>query len=416
MNSADHLLITGANGYVGRYLVALAQRLGVPTTVLGRRAPSGAAVRFVPWHLGETVPTSAFEPEGRFGPVTCVVHLAHDWTADERPAGPLVNVEGAQRLLAAARAAGVRRVLVASSQSAVPSAKNAYGRAKYRIETLLRPPQEIAVRIGLVYGGIWGGPAGTLLRLAKTLPAIPIVAPAAPLRPIHVEDAARGLLELATGSRTPQGPVVLAGLPASFLEFVQAMSTAIEGGRPIPCPIPAWAIEALGGVRLIPPRYLERLLGLMALQPFEGEWDAQLLGFMPRTLADGLAPLRRQTDRRQLISEANTLLRYLLGETASPLLMRRYVAAASRWDGGVPVRLPLLARLVPAAMRLFEPVQRNGALGRRIDMAVALSDATPQGYRRFYGDAGGYWPLVRLFAVLMLEGALLPVRLLLRRR
>lgn len=237
MNSIGHLLVTGASGYIGRRIVLLAERRQIPTTVLGRRGPPGSA-RLVPWQLGEIVPPSAFEPAERFGPVTCVIHLAHDWTADAGHAGDRVNVEGTQRLLTAARLAGVQRILIASSQSAAPSAKNAYGHAKYRIEALLQPPREIAVRMGFVYGGDWGGPAGTLLRLAKTLPFFPVVAPAAPLRPIHIDDAARGLLMLATAQAVPPPRPTLAGPPASFLEFSRAVSVATGTGWPVPCPLP----------------------------------------------------------------------------------------------------------------------------------------------------------------------------------
>jgi uncharacterized protein YbjT (DUF2867 family) len=175
-------------------------------TVLGA-APGLAASRIsvFPWRLGDEVPAQAFD-RGSPGAEACaVIHLAHDWSAAEGKRGP--NHAGTARLLAAARRYGVRRFVLVSSLSARADALNRYGRIKHSVERLLRPPDEVAAQVGLVYGGPPRGMYGTMLRLTGVAPLLPMVDAHQLVQPIHIDEVCSGLIGLASGSelRLPIG-------------------------------------------------------------------------------------------------------------------------------------------------------------------------------------------------------------------
>lgn len=392
--------------------MSLARDRGIAVTILGR-APTGCAfdagARSIPWRLNEPVPDSAFTPFGSAGRPTALIHLAHDWAADCDLARAPINVDGLARILTATRRAGPIRVVMASSQSARPDALNQYGRAKQAAEQLLRLPAESAVRLGLVYGGAWRGPVGTLDRLLRTLPIVPVIAPRTLLFPIHVDDAANGLLTIAAAPHA--GPAVLAGAPITFLAFCRALRDARGGGCIVRVPLSPVAARIVA--RGLPAFLAERLLGLIALPLFETKDQAPLI---LRTLEEGLSPDRTRRERLQLLREGYALLRYVLRATPDTGMLRRYVRAVTRHDGGRPLDVsPVLLR-IPSALRFAEPLTRDSRLAQRLDIGLAIADASPQGFAHFYKSENRFIALGRLPFLLLAEALLTLPRWLLRCR
>ncbi|QDQ83154.1 UDP-glucose 4-epimerase family protein [Paraburkholderia megapolitana] len=197
-----HVLVSGANGFVGQVLTRALVDAGCSVTGLVRRAAS-CADGVAEWvHGGKDFAGLAdVWPQG-LRP-DCVVHLAarvhvmHDDALDPDAAFRATNVEGTLRLAAAARQNGARRFVFVSSIKAVAEsdggrplredddvrAEDAYGRSKREAEqALIRYGDEtgldvVIVRPPLVYGpqvranflrlmdGIWRGmplPLGTV--------------------------------------------------------------------------------------------------------------------------------------------------------------------------------------------------------------------------------------------------------------
>lgn len=197
-----HVLVSGANGFVGQVLTRALVDAGYSVTGLVRRAAS-CADGVAEWvHGGKDFAGLAdVWPQG-LRP-DCVVHLAarvhvmHDDALDPDAAFRATNVEGTLRLAAAARQNGARRFVFVSSIKAVAEsdggrplregdvvrAEDAYGRSKREAEqALIRYGDEtgldvVIVRPPLVYGpqvranflrlmdGIWRGmplPLGTV--------------------------------------------------------------------------------------------------------------------------------------------------------------------------------------------------------------------------------------------------------------
>ncbi len=278
--------ITGAGGYVGRLLaryfrhqewdvVALVRhpRVDVPTEFPQRR--------FV---LGEPI-----DPDVLAG-VRTVVHCAYDLKLTDPEDIQRVNVLGTLRLLDAAAAAKVERVVLVSSMSAYPGTRQVYGQSKLAAESAVLEAGGAAVRLGLVYGSGWGGMAGSLRKLLA-LPVVPLMAANSHQFTVHEDDAAAGLFEIARADRIPAEAVGLAHPePVGFRRLLDGFALQADI-RPRFVPVPWSPVHA--GMRVaerigVPlPLRADSLLGLARPAPFVPgveEWDRLGVTLRPFTL------------------------------------------------------------------------------------------------------------------------------------
>src|SRR5215469_281264 len=121
--------ITGASGYVGARLAASLRARGARVLELNRsgraRRPDNEAAAY---SLGDEP-----APETLAG-MDALIHCAYDFGAHSRGEVWRSNVEGSLRLFAAARTAGVRRMLFVSTVSAYEGCRSLYGQAKLAVE------------------------------------------------------------------------------------------------------------------------------------------------------------------------------------------------------------------------------------------------------------------------------------------
>lgn len=156
------LAITGATGFVGSAVLTAALADGHNVRALAR---SGQAVRAgVEWLPGDLSDTAALD--ALVTGVDAVIHVA-GLTNTPDPAGfDAANVTGTANVLAAMKAAGVRRLVFVSSLASRMPALSAYGASKARAETLVeasgldwtivRPP------------GVYGPRDGDYLEMFRT--------------------------------------------------------------------------------------------------------------------------------------------------------------------------------------------------------------------------------------------------------
>jgi NADH dehydrogenase len=399
-----HLLITGANGYIGAALVERALAQGLTVSILGRNDIPGQ--RCFPWRLGDPVPAEALDG------VDAVIHLAHDWsdTGD-------TNLAGTRLLLEAARSRGLR-VVFASSVSAREGALNRYGRIKYAIEGLLTAPAEIAARIGMVYGGPPRSQWGMLCRITGLTPVLPMLETGKPVQPIHLDDLCEGLLRLAALAEPGRAVYGLAASPpVAFGAMLAAIARHRHGRRlhliNIPLSFALAGIDLAARVPGLPRIDRERLLGLAGLPVIDTAESLDELGLTLRSLDAGLAPGAGAL-RRRLLGEGGTLLRYVLGRAPSPWAARRYVRALAADGEATPLDLP---GRCPALLRMTEPLD-DSPLRRRLYLATLIAEASPAATEVFHDHAGRPLPalLASLAGTALIEAVCLPIRLLAGRR
>lgn len=409
-----HIIMTGASGYIGGRLVAAAQARGHTVTVLDRRLRTAdAGVRVLRWALGETLPSGAVIA-GLPAERQAFIHLAHDWT-DVRlgPSEGALNIAAARTLLEASRLHGLGRFVFVSSQSARADAANVYGRTKWRIEQLLTGGREVAARVGLVYGGPQRGLYGLLNGLAARLPVLPMIDPWRTVQPIHVDEVCEGLLRLAEGVATPDKWIGLAGPQGvPFGQVLRIFARELHGKRlrvvPIPLRLALFACDALHRFPIGPKPDRERVLGFAGTRPMPCTSDLAAISLTVAPLEAGLRG--EPASRKVLLAEGCSLLRYVLRCRPTAALMRRYVRALSAIGDGGALALNPLARAWPALFRLLEPLDRATVLGRRLALATAMAEASPEGERAL-AKVGR----VKLIAGLTVDALLLPTRILLSR-
>jgi len=249
------IAMTGATGFVGGHLTAQLRAMGHDVTPLARHA----------------APAEIFD---------ALIHAG--WGL----ANPEANVASSMRLLGAAKAAGIQRIVFISSLSAFEGCGSRYGAAKLAVEKAVAAIEGCSVRLGFVCDDSGRGLSGSLKKLAR-LPVIPLPGGGKQnLFTIQAEDLAPAFLKiLEHGDRDPVNlahpePVSLASMMRTFARR--------QGTRAVFLPVPwriLWApLRAAEGAGLELKFRSDSLVSLMNQDPAPDfrrltEWGIMLHGF-----------------------------------------------------------------------------------------------------------------------------------------
>ena len=243
--------MVGATGFVGGYVVAELTRAGYPV-----RAISRDGRRLSGW--GETVESAIGNVETGQGleaalaGIDSVVHLAAIPRPRRGRSLENVNVRGVERMLAAAHACGVRRIVHLSALGATDDPKLRFLSTKWRGEQLVRDSglEWVVLRPSLLFGrgdGFFNLVKVTLTWWSPGVTAIPGDGQTR-FQPLSVEDLAIAVLRcVADADRA--GSVYELGGPA-YLTYRQIVDgvMAATGRRRLPLNLPIPIIGALTAV------------------------------------------------------------------------------------------------------------------------------------------------------------------------
>ncbi len=231
--------ITGGNGYVGSCVKNFFAAQGWDIFELSRRPKPGT--RSFSFQLGDDL-----SPELLSG-VTALVHCAYDFTPltwDELAA---VNIEGSKKVIQAARAAKVPKIIFISSISAFDGCRSLYGKAKLEIEKFALANGAMVIRPGLVYGGVAGGMFGKLAQQVSKSAIIPMIGNGSQIQfLVHNEDLSSFIEKFASGT-IPLPPRILTAAnehPWKLKELILEVARA-QGKKPTLVPLP-WRLVWLG--------------------------------------------------------------------------------------------------------------------------------------------------------------------------
>lgn len=267
----SHVVVTGANGFVGQALSRALMQAGHRVTGCVRRAGTCAP------GVEEWVhPAADFEGIEAAWPAAlrpaCVIHLAarvhvmHDDAPDPDAAFRASNVDGTLRVARAAAAHGVPRFVFLSSikalaetdpgepltETMIPAPQDAYGRSKLEAERALIALREtlgldtVIVRPPLVYGpGVRANFLSMMNAVWRGLP-LPLASVRARRSLVYAGNLADALAQCATDPRARHGCFHVADEPALTMPGLLTQ-IGYHLGRPARLlPVPLVLLRALG--------------------------------------------------------------------------------------------------------------------------------------------------------------------------
>jgi nucleoside-diphosphate-sugar epimerase len=159
--ASSRIAITGATGYLGSVMSEHFSCRGDEVIALTRRPPGSGFAEWRTFNLGEPVDRTMFEG------ADALIHAA--WVLSGKDTSQLwrQNVIGSRRLLEAAVAAGIGKIVFVSSMSAYFGTRQTYGLMKLAVERTALDLGCVVIRPGLVYGDSPRGMAGTLRNVTR---------------------------------------------------------------------------------------------------------------------------------------------------------------------------------------------------------------------------------------------------------
>ena len=295
------ILVTGAAGFVGRHVVARLVAEGERPRCLVRNAAKARAslpAESVELFEGDTTNPATLEPA--VAGVDTIIHAA--FITAERKQGPGVsyqdtNVNGTRNLVAAAKGAGVTRIVEAGGLGTKPDREGSYMQGRYLADQSIKQSGLAWSILGpSVQFGQGSAFIAGLADLIRKAPIVPMIGNGKRrFQPIWVEDVARCLVMMAREPERFDGRSIEVGGPEVYTYAqILDMLMASLGKRKLkaPGPMPFVALGALAmELTLRKPPITTAALGLFTFDNVATTPDVvqREFGFAPLSLRTYLA-------------------------------------------------------------------------------------------------------------------------------
>jgi NADH dehydrogenase len=315
------ILVTGASGFIGRHTTLKLVAAGHRVVALCRSDEAArAVVERLPEDLRHGVETrrgdvtQAATIEAALAGTDAILHLvaiSRDFSGGKDLRR--VNLDGTRNVIAAARAAGVRRLVHQSALGIVDDPDLAYASSKAKAERLVA---ESALDWTITKPSLVWGPGdgffNVIARLGRLSPlVVPIPAGArSRFQPIWIRDVAR-ILTTAFADPGTIGRSFELGGPRdwTYPDMVREVLRALNARRAlVPVPMPLIRVVARSSelLRLPFPVSSDQLRQLRLDNVTSLDSVPAVFGFAPRDMADNLSYVRRsarEQDQRPMVAD-----------------------------------------------------------------------------------------------------------------
>ncbi len=241
------IVVTGADGFVGRHLVKRLAAEGIPTRALARNVARASEVlpQGVEIVAGDTTRPATLGPALQ-GAET-IIHCAFLVANRKQAAGGTyreTNVQGTKNLVAAAQAAGVAHICVMGGLGTVASTRDAYLQGRYEADQAVKNSGLGWSILGpsVQFGA--GSPFFTGLAdlIRSPLPVVPMIGNGkVRFQPIWVEDVTTCMLKMAREPERYNGKAIDVGGPQvyTYAQILDLLMRAMGKRKPkVPGPKP----------------------------------------------------------------------------------------------------------------------------------------------------------------------------------
>jgi nucleoside-diphosphate-sugar epimerase len=291
MNPPQNVLITGANGFLGRAVCAAFTAAGYRVRALVRNPRNAGDLASIAQggifqgDLPDTIDPAALDG------LRALVHCAYETRSATPAQARRTNVAGTENLARMARARGVGQLVFISSMAAHESAASVYGKTKFELEKLFTAPTDTIVKPATIIGP--GGVFQRTREMLRRLPVLPLFYADRRLQTIFLDDCCQGIL--ATVERCVAGTVCLAHPESTAMREFYAGIANVDGIRlktlPFPGDLALFGIGLLESIGLKPPITSDNLLGIKHLRAFDPTPDLRRLGLSPLSFQESLRRL-----------------------------------------------------------------------------------------------------------------------------
>jgi NADH dehydrogenase len=286
------VFLTGASGFVGSYLRRALTARGDVVVGLARRPQPGEAG--MQWVVGDLHDVDALR-EAMDG-CQAVVHLAAIIREHGADTFEEAHVRGTERVVAAARALAMPRVIFMSALGTTPRATTPYYRTKWQAEELVRASglDYTIFRPSLIFGP-GDGFISLLLDQVRRMPVIPVVGDGLyRFSPVSVHAVTAACLQAIdrTGADLPRAIDLCGPDTLTYVQIIGILCAHLRVHRPhihLPVGLVTWGVRLLTALRLPTPATPDQIVMLLEGNACDGD-EARHAFALPRiTLEEGLA-------------------------------------------------------------------------------------------------------------------------------
>ncbi|MEK7279880.1 MAG: complex I NDUFA9 subunit family protein [Nitrospirota bacterium] len=234
------ILVTGANGFVGRHLISSLLQTGARIRAFVRSYEKGAELqkKGCDLSLGDIKDKESIERA--LDGITTVYHLIGIRREIGRDTFEEINYKGTKNLVDVMRAKGVGRLVFLSIVKVSPDSKSRYLLSKWRAEEAIRSSslKHTIFRSTVIYGP--GGESFTnLANIVRTAPIIPVIGSGRYLmQPLYVKDLVSVLVRCLENDQTINETFEIGGPEAMEFDRVLDEMAQVFGKKRIKLHLP----------------------------------------------------------------------------------------------------------------------------------------------------------------------------------
>ncbi|CAN5916565.1 N/A [soil metagenome] len=283
------LVLTGANGFIGKYIAEHFVSKGWNVIALVRNSPEQHLLHVLYSKHDLASSENVCLPDE----IDVFIHAGYIKQVDGINAFQL-NKQSSEQFLEAAAAKNTKQKIFLSSLSADPDAQSVYGKQKAAIEELFLANDGTVIRAGLVLGD--GGLFGAMRKYLEVKNKIPLFGNGhQPLQTVYIDDLVTAIDLIVTKEK--KGKYVIATEDTvPYIEFYRALAATVNV-TPRFMKIPYWFAEIgiklgkLTGRKL--PVTKDNLLGLKQMKKTDSAADLKRLGLKLRNYKESFSAMRK---------------------------------------------------------------------------------------------------------------------------
>lgn len=239
------IAITGGTGFVGSHLATRLNEEGHDVVLAARRSRTETKANFAASDLSDSSKLSLV-----FAGCDAVAHCAGINRETGNQTFQRVHVQATRNVVAAAQAAGVKRLVLMSFLRARPDCGSPYHESKWAAEEIVRNSDldYTIIKAGVVYGR-GDHMLDHLSHALHTFPIFPLVGlEDKTVRPLAIEDLVNVMRAALIDRRLKRQTIALLGAEEIYLREAVRRVAEVVGRQPVMFPLPVWCHELMAHV------------------------------------------------------------------------------------------------------------------------------------------------------------------------